>query len=60
MERPAAHRASALYSTERGRMIYIAREGHAFLFEPEAVDGSNLRERWRLLLDSVQLQPTER
>jgi hypothetical protein len=60
MERPAAHRAERLYSTEQGRMIYVAREGHAFLFQPEAVDSSDLRGRWRLLLESIQLLPTDR
>ncbi len=60
MERAAAHRAAGLYSTEQGRMIYLAKEGHAFLFEPEAVDSSDLHERWRFLLESIQLLPTER
>jgi hypothetical protein len=60
MEKPAVHRAAGLYSTEQGKRLYVAGDGHAFLFEPEAVDSPDLREKWQLLVDSVQLQRADR
>jgi hypothetical protein len=60
MERPAAHRAERLYSSELGARLFVAREGHGFLFEPVAVDSSDRRDKWRLLLESIQLLRAER
>jgi len=53
--RPGIHRAAAAHSDANGNRIYIAHEGHAFLFEREWKDVGGYAKAWERMLGSVQL-----
>jgi hypothetical protein len=54
-ERPRRHRAGRVLSRESGLTLFVASEGHAFLFEPADELDTEARGLWERLLESVQL-----
>jgi hypothetical protein len=52
--RPGVHRAAATYTGPAGRLLYVHRDGFAFLFQMvEGGDGQ--LEAWSRMSESVQL-----
>jgi hypothetical protein len=56
IKKPAIHRAEQVYTSGEGAYCYLSKEGHAFLIEPVRLEGAEVAELWRLLVQSVQLQ----
>ena len=51
--RPGKHRSAALYRREDGSYLYVAKEGHAFLFRP--LEDQAEAETWKRMMQSIQL-----
>jgi hypothetical protein len=54
-DHPRRHRAERELYKESGERLFVAREGHAFLFEPGETSDGDAREMWERLTESVQL-----
>lgn len=54
-DHPGRHRAARELYKESGERLFVAREGHGFLFEPAETDGEDAHELWGRLVESVQL-----
>jgi hypothetical protein len=52
--------AKAVRERADGARLFVSREGHGFLFEPAEFGGTDAREAWLLLLDSVQVSKSGR
>jgi len=54
-DHPGRHRAHRELYQESGERLYVAREGHGFLFEPADTSEGDARELWERLAESAQL-----
>jgi hypothetical protein len=54
-DHPGRHRAALELYRESGERLFVAREGHGFLFEPGDTTGDDARELWERLTESAQL-----
>lgn len=60
LKKPGRHRAAEAYADERQAFLFVAREGHAFLLEPQITLDEKTRIHWTRLVESVQLLRAER
>ncbi len=58
--RRGGEQASAIYRRSDGALLLVAREGHAFLFEPGTGEVPDRSEMWRRMLESLRLMRSER
>ena len=59
LPRPKARRAANVYRREDQAHLFVAREGHAFLFRSEPLEGESA-EFWIRMLGTVVLMRSER
>ena len=59
-DHPGRHRARRELYKESGERLFVAREGHGFLFEPGDTETDDARELWRRLVESAQLMRSGR
>jgi hypothetical protein len=54
-DHPGRHRAARELFKASGERLFVAREGHGFLFEPGDTSPEDARELWDRLVESAQL-----
>lgn len=59
-DHPGRHRAEREWYMESGERLFVAREGHGFLFEPSDIGSDEASELWRRLVESAQLMRSPR
>jgi hypothetical protein len=56
LPKPARYRASRVVTDGGGAQLFIDDAGQGFVFELEPETSSPMRERWRIMMDSVRLE----